>query len=247
MIDVNTFLLTNTQKNIQKMYDEIRFVPTSAIDDPWGGIVLFFSIMGWITLMFLLFMMMPDLLMLWILLCVLFLPLCIWAFNTSNYKQNQLTMAMQLYSSEKIDLLRMYSSVVSDMNVDFVDQEINPEKIIDIEQGIRNLGSSIASIYILYRDMLRSKVNLYTFSDQTIRANYQNFLTQEWLWLTECIASFSRDLDTWMTRHHSELVQLKDSVNTQMKSTNMVEWKAALGLTEERISKLSEEIPICVK
>lgn len=46
MIDVNTFLLTNTQKNIQKMYDEIRFVPTSAIDDPWGGIVLFFSIMG---------------------------------------------------------------------------------------------------------------------------------------------------------------------------------------------------------
>lgn len=88
-------------------------------------------------------------------------------------------MAMQLYSSEKIDLLRMYSSVVSDMNVDFVDQEINPEKIIDIEQGIRNLGSSIASIYILYRDMLRSKVNLYTFSDQTIRANYQNFLTQE--------------------------------------------------------------------
>lgn len=46
MIDINTFLLTNTQKNIQKMYDEIRFVSTSAIDDPLGGIILFFSIIG---------------------------------------------------------------------------------------------------------------------------------------------------------------------------------------------------------
>lgn len=88
-------------------------------------------------------------------------------------------MAMQLYSKEKIDLLRMYSSVVSDMNVDFMDQEISPEKIIDIEQGIHNLGGGIASIYTLYKGMLRAKVNLYTFSDQTIRTNYQDFLTQE--------------------------------------------------------------------
>jgi hypothetical protein len=95
--------------------------------------------------------------------------------------------------------------------------------------------------------MLRAKANLYTFSDQTIRTNYQNFLTQEWIWLTECIASFSRDLDTWMARHHSELVQLKDSVGAQARTTDIAEWKAALGLTEERISKLSEEIPIRVK
>ena len=244
MIDRNVFLLVNTQKNLQKMHDEIYFYPTSSVKDSWISIL----VLVWLPFAMISFIANGFFMGLWIILSVLIASLSAYMVisQTDEYRRYQFSTVVQKYKKEKIDLLRIYSSVVSDMNVDFSNQKISPEKIIDIEHWIRNLTWCISNIYAIYKKMLILKGNLRVFSDQK-RTNYQDFLTQEWIWLTECIASFSRDLDTWMTRHHSELVQLKDSVHAQARTTDIAEWKAALGLTEERISRLSEEIPIRVK
>ena len=154
---------------------------------------------------------------------------------------------MDQYKNQKIKMQYIYSSIISDMNIDFWDGNIAPDKIIDIENGIKNYASWVKGLFVSYKKVKSMERCLVSFPDQKVYFLYKDFLTQEWIWLTECIASFSRDLDTWMTRHHSELVQLKDSVHAQARTTDIAEWKAALGLTEERISKLSEEIPIRVK
>ena len=245
MIDRNVFLLTSTQQNLQKMHDEIYFYPTSSVKDSWISIL----VLVWLPFAMISFIANGFFMGLWIILSVLIASLSAYMVisQTDEYRRYQFSTVVQKYKKEKIDLLRIYSSVVSDMNVDFSNQKISPEKIIDIEHWIRNLTWCISNIYAIYKKMLILKGNLHVFSDQAIRANSLDFLTQEWLWLTECIASFSRDLDTWMACHHSELVQLWGSVDAQARTTDIAEWKAALGITEERISRLSEEIPIRVK
>ena len=164
------------------------------------------------------------------------------AWDSYDFRYWKIKKAVAKYKIEKERIARIYSSVISDMNMDFRDKIIVPQKIIDIEKWISYFSNEIKTLYQNYRNILFTENEVRVIANPRMLKPYKDFLIQEWIWLTECITSFSRDLDTWITRHHSELLELKNSVDTQAKNTNSIEWKAALGLTEERISKLSEEI-----
>jgi hypothetical protein len=251
MIETQNHFLAQSRENIGKIQNEITALRSTPVKDEYswifawfhlcylvfGGFILwkfsseenFHSLVGWLVGL------LAVVLLLW------------WIPRTDEYKKWRIMSAINSYNQKKIKMERIYSSVVSDMNIDFRDSFIAPTKIMDIEMWVHNLSNEIIDIYKSYKWVILIEKSIKSFTGKKTKSSYQDFLTQEWLWLTEYITSFSRDLDTWMTRHHSELVQLQSSVGAQARTMDIVEWKAALGITEERISRLSEEIPLRVK
>jgi hypothetical protein len=85
--------------------------------------------------------------------------------------------------TEKEEFLNYYSSVLSDMNVDYRDMKISPE-------NIRNIGVSISNF--------SKKVE-----DLTPRVKESSRETQTWF--IEIIDEFYRGLSLWTERHADEI------------------------------------------
>lgn len=87
--------------------------------------------------------------------------------------------------------MNMYSSVLSDMNVDYRDAKIGVQNIRDISTSIVHLSEEITKM---------SK----GISEES---------EENQKWFVDLIREFSRELDLWMGRHASELEIVTDTLS----------------------------------
>ena len=69
----------------------------------------------------------------------------------------------------------------------------------------------------------------------------QSFFRNESNQLLIYVNTFSQDLNFWTERHKMELSQLEENIDQQKKETMLPEWKLALELSQDRISRLTQE------
>lgn len=113
---------------------------------------------------------------------------------------------------ERIAFLNYYSSLISDMNVDYRDAKISPENIRNISTSISNFTSQVEKLTPLAKNSERE--------------------TQKWfIWL---IDEFQTALSLWTERHADE-IQLYES-SLENKNTK------AIALLEKRLQIQSENM-----
>ncbi len=115
------------------------------------------------------------------------------------------------FEVRKSRLMNLYSSVLSDMNMDFRDTNIWAINIGNITESIRHFADEVNKL-------------------QTI-ALKQNPENQKWL--TDLIQEFTTNLHLWIERHASEL-QILDSTIQTMETTHIWE-QSALELASKRL------------
>jgi hypothetical protein len=86
-------------------------------------------------------------------------------------------------SERKTRLMNLYSSVLSDMNMDYRDSTI----------GVQNIWDIGASIVHLSNEITKTSKGISGESGENQK------------WLVDLIGEFTRELDLWMHRHASEL------------------------------------------
>ena len=87
-------------------------------------------------------------------------------------------------------LMNLYSSVLSDMNIDYRDTKIWVQNIRDISASIVHLSEEI----------------------QETSRGISGESTNDQRWLVDLIGEFSRELDLWMHRHASEMEIVTESL-----------------------------------
>lgn len=112
------------------------------------------------------------------------------------------------FTERKARLMNMYSSLLSDMNVDYKNMEIGVENIRSLSRSILNFSSEVQKMskQVKWEDEIEQK------------------------WLTDIINEFSQNLKLWMGRHMSELNV------TEINIEKTPEWDApALALARNRL------------
>lgn len=102
----------------------------------------------------------------------------------------------------------MYSSLLSDMNMDYKNMEIGVENIRSLSRSILNFSSEVQKMskQVKWEDEIEQK------------------------WLTDIINEFSQNLKLWINRHMSELN------TTEANIEKAPEWDApALALARNRL------------
>jgi hypothetical protein len=113
---------------------------------------------------------------------------------------------------ERIAFLNYYSSLISDINVDYRDKKISPENIRNISTSISNFTSQVEKLAPLAKNSERE--------------------TQKWfIWL---IDEFQKALSLWTERHADEILLYES--NLENKNT----W--AIALLEKRLQIQSENM-----
>lgn len=112
------------------------------------------------------------------------------------------------FLERKSRLMNMYSSLMSDMNLDYRNMEIGIENIRNLSRSILNFSGEVEKI-----------------SEQV---KWEDEIDQKWL--TDIINEFSQNLKLWMSRHMSELNV------TEMNIGKAPEWNTpALTLARKRL------------
>lgn len=107
--------------------------------------------------------------------------------------------------------MNMYSSVLSDMNIDFQNERVWAKNISEISKSIIIFSNEITAI----------------------GKNILNESTENQKWLIEIIQEFNSNLHLWIDRHANELAVLESSISW-LKSSNT--WgRYVLELTEKRL------------
>lgn len=135
-------------------------------------------------------------LILWILIFMIWVKLCL---------------TKPSFEIQKSRLMNLYSSILSDMNIDFRDQWIWARNLSDISKSIQNFSSEV--------DILSKHIR---------KENPEN---QKWL--VEILQEFNTNLHIWIDRHAIELIELETSIS-EFKKTHNSE-KYILELTEKRL------------
>ena len=115
------------------------------------------------------------------------------------------------FEVQKSRLINMYSSVLSDMNIDFRDNWIWVVNIVDISQSIRNFSNEVLRM----RDCIRDTENT------------------EQEWLVNLIEEFNTNLHLWIERHASEL-KIQDDIIWNINTPNISE-NSVLELASKRL------------
>lgn len=98
--------------------------------------------------------------------------LVIWFFRTLDTKTLQ-----------KEYMMNLYSSLLSDMNVDYRDQKMTPQNIVNIAQSLQNLTDDI----------------------ETSSRHIQKQSAENQRWLVDLIQELDQNLKLWIDRHTDEI------------------------------------------
>ncbi|MBX9809784.1 hypothetical protein K2X92_05330 [Candidatus Gracilibacteria bacterium] len=115
------------------------------------------------------------------------------------------------FSTRQKRLMNMYSSVISDMNLDHANNDIGSINIYNISQSIINFTSELEKMIPKIQEQSKD--------------NKQ--------WLTSLIKEFNLHLQIWLDRHADELQIMEDTIK-KMKSTDLGH-KAVLDLVVIRL------------
>lgn len=117
-------------------------------------------------------------------------------------------------SVRKMKILRTYSSLLSDMNIDYRSTGIAPTSILEIRRSLIAFTREIES--------MNRSIHDHSPHDQK--------------WLLDMIVEFRRELTLWMARHETELGIEIDRVAQVESETLSPSSSAALDLATERLT-----------
>lgn len=148
----------------------------------------------------------------------------------------------KFYKSIKPKMMRRNNIFVSRVWFDIEDKSLSAQQVMSIENSIKDITNYIEK----YSEYNIKAISCVGKSGYFMIKNYfmeeQNLLMKkEVAWLMNFIASFSQDLNFWTERHKMELSQLEENIDQQKKETMLPEWKLALELSQDRISRLTQE------
>ena len=112
---------------------------------------------------------------------------------------------------QKSRLMNLYSSVLSDMNLDYRDSTIWAVNIVEISKSIINFSKEIDII------------------NDTIK----NEKPEDQKWLIDIIEEFTRELHLWIDRHESELEWIQENIATFQTEDSTA--KSVLKLASKRL------------
>lgn len=116
------------------------------------------------------------------------------------------------FEIQKSRLMNFYSSILSDMNVDFRDQWIWAHNLSEIWESIQNFANEV----------------------DTISEYIRKGKPENQKWFIEMLQEFNNNLHLWIDRHVDELVELEISIS-ELETTHNSE-KSILELTEKRLN-----------
>lgn len=135
-------------------------------------------------------------------------------FYFSNLENN--------YYKEKKDILRIFSSFLSDIKVDKNDNNINPINIENTKNNIIHFSNRLIKIQKMY---FRLKFFL----------KNKQLIENEWKYIFELTNMFNDWLNNWIEFHKKELWYLENSIWEQEKNTKNISFKNTLELQRKRI------------
>lgn len=118
------------------------------------------------------------------------------------------------------ELENLYSSALSDMNVDFSSDNISPKNIENIGKSVNAFQKKMEKFY--------EKYSYYTEPEKS------NFL--------KIIEDFHKDLELWMKRHQTELEKYIETIEIEAEKAQAREWKNALELAIARLVVVKNQI-----
>jgi hypothetical protein len=114
------------------------------------------------------------------------------------------------FAVRKTRIMNLYSSLLSDMNLDYRSNDTAATNVVEIGKSILNFSREITDI------------------------NHPEKLSEaEQKWLTDIITEFTDALDLWMNRHADELNLVAEKVENQ--ETDLIEGRSALELAGTRL------------
>lgn len=120
---------------------------------------------------------------------------------------------VQSFPARKEVLLNLYSSLLSDMNVDYRGMDMWVENIRNISRSIENFTDEVES--------LSKSLSKQSPEDQK--------------WFLSLLEEFHQNLTLWISRHISELSLYEKEVEKISHQTSDESWKWVIRLSEKRI------------
>jgi len=117
------------------------------------------------------------------------------------------------FEARKERLENLYSSLLSDMNIDLSEHTITPQNIQDITKSMLYFSDEVSLLARL--------------SKNTSLDNQR--------WLVDIIEAFNTSLKLWMSRHEDELLLQQREIQGQIHTTDTQTGKAALELASKRL------------
>ena len=115
------------------------------------------------------------------------------------------------FAKRKSHIMNLYSSVLSDMNMDFRDISVSAMAILEISRSIQHLTDEITRT----------------------RGDIDSWKQEEKKWMIDIIEEFSTVLKIWIHRHIHELEKVEESLANQ--KTEKLSEKAILDLAQTRL------------
>lgn len=133
------------------------------------------------------------------------------------------------YFKEKVDIMRIISSFLSDVKVDKTDKSINPINLENTKNNILYFSKRLLKMQKLY--FYNKKMNN-DFDENEDEKRY----------LLEVLKLFNEWLNNWLDFHKNELENLTESLQDQEQQTKNIAFKSALDLQRNRIYTYSQKI-----
>ncbi|MFO0764013.1 MAG: hypothetical protein U0518_04135 [Candidatus Gracilibacteria bacterium] len=144
------------------------------------------------------------------------------------------------------DLQQFHSSAIFDMSLDFYSPTIYPQQVIKIRDSIERVTAQIQQLLELQHRISNYYQRWFAtfwsvFFSKKLKEQMQSFFRNESNQLLIYVNTFSQDLNFWTERHKMELSQLEENIDQQREETILPEGKLSLELSQDRISRLTQE------
>lgn len=151
-----------------------------------------------------------------------------------------------IYKSYLDELPQTHFWAIFDMSLDFYSPTIYPQQVIKIRDSIERVTAQIQQLLELQHRMSDYYQKWFAtfwsvFFSKKLKEQMQSFFRNESNQLLIYVNTFSQDLNFWTERHKMELSQLEENIDQQKEETILPEWKLALELSQDRISRLTQE------
>ena len=142
---------------------------------------------------------------------------------------NYLSNFWKEYFKEKKDIMRIFSSFLSDIKVDKLDWSIKPINIEDTKNNILYFSKRLLKIQKLY------------FYNKKINNNF-DINEEEKKYIIDITKMFMDWLNNWLQFHKSELEKLSKTLWNQEKHTKNIEFKSVIELQKKRLEYYSSRL-----
>lgn len=133
------------------------------------------------------------------------------------------------YFKEKVNIMRIFSSFLTDLKLDKTDKNMNPTNIENTRNNILYFSKRLVKIQELYA--YNKKINK-NFDENEEEKTY----------ILEVVKIFNESMNNWLDFYKSELENLTESLQDKEQQTKNIAFKRALDLQRRRINMYSQKM-----